>query len=61
MGRMESKFKLYQEKKNSRRFRAQDDDFPIRDVYVMKPWSKERNSFVMELKGERDETVEGDK
>lgn len=49
---MEIKFKLYQEKKNSRRYKATSEDAVIRDIYVMRPYSDHKTELVVVIKDE---------
>jgi len=42
-------FRLYQEKKHSRRYRTDQEDFPIKDVYVSRDWSAGKEMFLMLL------------
>lgn len=46
---MKAIFKIYQEKKGSRRFRCEDEDFPLGDIYLKKPWSLGKDKVVLTL------------
>lgn len=35
--------------KNSRRYTTSDENFPIKDVYVQRPWSNDIEKFELEI------------
>ena len=47
MDKLKATFKLFKDCKNSRRFKTEDDKFPIQDVYVMRPWSDSKLEFTL--------------
>jgi hypothetical protein len=51
---MEIKFEVYPgskgEKKYSRRYGALDDDAPIRDIYIMRPFCEGEDKITIEIK-----------
>ena len=49
---MKATFKLLKDCKHSRRFQCADKDFPVKDIYVARPWADRRNEFVLEIKEE---------
>lgn len=36
--------------KGSRRYSTEDEDFPIKDVYALRPWSSKVNEFELMIK-----------
>jgi len=47
--KMEATYVLKYDCKHSKRYMTEDEDFPIKDVYVLKPWSDEVKSFVLTI------------
>ena len=50
---MEIQFEVYPgdkgEKKHSCRYHAVDNDAPLRDIYVMRPWSDGKDKLVVSI------------
>ena len=42
-------YKIKYDCKNSKRYETADDNFPIRDVYVKRPWSNHVDEFELTL------------
>ena len=49
---MEILFKLHSEKKHSRRYKATDEDAPIQDIYVRRPYSERKAEITLVIKDE---------
>jgi len=47
--KMEATYVLKYDCKHSKRYETKDEDFPIKDVYVLKPWSNEVKSFTLTI------------
>lgn len=43
-------YKLKYDCKGSRRFATEDEDFPIKDVYILRPWSNEVKELEITIK-----------
>ena len=48
--KMEATYVLKYDCKHSKRYMTENQDFPIKDVYVLKPWCDEVESFVLTIK-----------
>lgn len=56
---MTATFKLFKECGGSRRFRTTDEDFPIRDIYVKRPYANTKLELTLTI--EEDETYSSSK
>ena len=43
-------YKLKYDCKGSRRYSTENEDFPIKDVYVLRPWSNKVDEFELMIK-----------
>jgi len=48
---LKATFKIYQEKKHSRRFRTENEGFPVRDIYLKREFSDLFDEVEMTLEG----------
>ena len=47
--KIEATYKLKYDCKGSRRYETQNDEFPIKDVYVLRPWSNNVEEFTLSI------------